>query len=401
MTPTELKGHPISELIERVADVARSHELADFDLISNESNASAIRTVAGVVAIVKASLANTPPDLISLHGLNQIHSGLQSAYNELTAFQSNRNAGHIQNAKAQIENNVMPFLWAFGNAPAAQPNEGWLRAIEKIASVTADALTSVQSKRTEFLESMAELVRGLNTAKSQLQDNASLIATQKAEASAALATIQKEDAERVARQTEALQGALKKATDGFEELTAQAALKQAQILESLERSKEDAARIVQVVGNIGVTGNYQAIAISESGHANQWRWITIAFFTTGMIFAGATFVEFWGQALTTENAISAAIRLLYAIVLTTPAWYSARESARHRTNADRARQTELELASLGPFIELMPDNAKHEIRQELTKRYFGNTVSPHTAEPPLSIKEIGDVAIDMIKAAKK
>jgi len=156
-----------------------------------------------------------------------------------------------------------------------------------------------------------------------------------------------------------------------------------------------------VVGNIGVTGNYQRIANEESSSANFWRWATVIFFVGGVTLAGATFVRFWGEPITPESIWSISIRLLYAIAITAPAWYTARESARHRTNSDRARQTELELASLGPFIELLPPERKIAIREEMTKLYFGREIYAHTAKAPLDAEMVKEIAIELAKAFKK
>ena len=113
-----------------------------------------------------------------------------------------------------------------------------------------------------------------------------------------------------------------------------------------------------------------------------------------------TFYKFWHEPLNTESLLSVAIRLLYAIAITAPAWYTARESARHRSNSDRARQTEL-LASIGPFIELMPEEKKVEIREALTKSYFGRQIEPHEVNSPLDVGGIKDLVIETIKAVRK
>ena len=165
--------------------------------------------------------------------------------------------------------------------------------------------------------------------------------------------------------------------------------------------KAEAERIVQVVGNIGVTGNYQNIANNESKHANFWRWATIFIFGVGIIIAASTFVKYWNTPINQENGWSIFIRLLYAIAITAPAWYTAKESARHRTNADRARQTELELASLGPFIALMPNEKQIEIREKLTPSYFGKEVKEHTQNSPIDLEKVKDVALDVVKEFKK
>ncbi|MNR33216.1 hypothetical protein D3C85_1508720 [compost metagenome] len=95
------------------------------------------------------------------------------------------------------------------------------------------------------------------------------------------------------------------------------------------------------------------------------------------------------------------VRLLYAIAITTPAWYTARESARHRTNSDRARQTELDLAAIGPFIELLPEEKKVEIRERMTGLYFGKSVEPHSANSPFDATAVKDMAVELVRLLKK
>ena len=63
---------------------------------------------------------------------------------------------------------------------------------------------------------------------------------------------------------------------------------QEEILLALRNNQTDAARIVQVVGNIGTTGNYQKIANLEGSQANLWRRVTIFFFLLGITLAAAT-----------------------------------------------------------------------------------------------------------------
>jgi len=142
------------------------------------------------------------------------------------------------------------------------------------------------------------------------------------------------------------------------------------------------------------------LRIQPAGLLATRLWVS-RFFVAGIAVAAATFVKFWDQPLTTENLWSVIVRLLYAIAITAPAWYTARESARHRTNADRARQTELELASIGPFIELLPEEKKTEIKEALTKSYFGRPVDPHQVQTPLDALQVKDLVIELVKVLKK
>ena len=81
-------------------------------------------------------------------------------------------------------------------------------------------------------------------------------------------------------------------------------------------------------------------------------------------------------------------RFAIAISISVPALYTARESARHRTNADRAKQVELELASLSPFLETLPDDEKDKIISQLTPKYFGILPDDHKVESPVDITKI-------------
>ena len=61
-----------------------------------------------------------------------------------------------------------------------------------------------------------------------------------------------------------------------------------------------------------------------------------------------------------------------AAALSYPATYAARESNKHRRLEILNRKAELELAAINPFIELLPENKKQEIKEKLVEKYFGN-----------------------------
>jgi hypothetical protein len=401
MSPSEYASHPIRSLLDRLAELATSTELTDPDLLVNEANASALEATFAATSTVQALLNRTPALLVSGHGLTQLQNALQAIFNELSSYQSNKNLGHIQNAKAQVEQAVMPQLWAFG--PGQQIGEAGqlVEIVNQATQAAREALQQLVAQRDFLLERQAALTQQVQDSQIRLESLSESVAKQKAEAASVVAVVQQMYAEKEAERVSIFEAMLKELRDDFSKLQADSEKTQIERLDSLRMSQEQAAQIVQVVGNTGITGNYQKIANAEGLQANAWRFVTIAFFGAGIVIAAATFWKFWHEPFSPENAWSVLIRLMYAIAITAPAWYTAKESARHRSNADRARQTELELASLGPFIELMPEEKKHQIREELTKRYFGNQVSEHTAEPPINFKEVRELLVELVKVVKK
>jgi hypothetical protein len=130
------------------------------------------------------------------------------------------------------------------------------------------------------------------------------------------------------------------------------------------------------------------------------RRVTIGFFGAGVfialvVLAAHLFPDLSPVKLHSAGPWELALRLLTALAIAAPAFYTASESARHRTNSDRARQRELELASLGPFIELLPEPKKQAIIEGMTTRYFGTEVEAHEAKAALDPKD----AIDLAKTA--
>ena len=401
MSPAEYSSHPIRELLERLNGLIHSPELTDPDVLASEAPAAALQSVSAMLGTTRALLSRTPPQLVSGHGLTQLQAAFQAVFNELSAFQSNKNPGHLQNARANVEQSVMPQLWTFGPIGSDSDLAPLSDAIAQLTQSAAESLQQLTGQRDKFAERTALLAQQLQDAQARLESLTETVSKQKAEAAAAVAIVQQQYAEKEAERIAAFEAMLKQLRGDFDQMQAKAEAEQGVRLTALQASQDQAAKIVQVVGNIGVTGNYQKIANAESQQANLWRRVTIAFFCAGIAIAAATFWKFWNQPFSPENAWSVLIRLMYALAITAPAWYTARESARHRTNADRARQTELELASLGPFIELMPDDKKNQIREELTKRYFGNQIAEHTVEQPVNMKEVREFALELVKAVRK
>ncbi len=142
-------------------------------------------------------------------------------------------------------------------------------------------------------------------------------------------------------------------------------------LRALQARLDEAVRIVGLIGNTGLTGNYQRVANQESVVANRFRWIAIACMVAMVlcvlwIVAHVNRADFdWEVAL---------FRLAAAIVCLAPGWYCAKESGRHRRVAERNRRIELELASLSPYLAELPDAERLKIVGELSHQYFGGEI---------------------------
>jgi len=156
--------------------------------------------------------------------------------------------------------------------------------------------------------------------------------------------------------------------DDMKSLQDELSRKADQHLAQIQKSQEDASKIVRIIGNIGVTGNFQRIADIEEKAADLFRWIAIA--CMGLMLVVILFILYNVHQANFSWQI-ASFRAVIALAFGIPAWYCGSESARHRAVADRNRRIELELASIHPYLDKLPTLKSQEIIEKLAPQYFG------------------------------
>ena len=164
------------------------------------------------------------------------------------------------------------------------------------------------------------------------------------------------------------------------------------IVSEIEEKQREAEQIVNLVGNIGLTGNFKGAGDVEKTEADFLRKVAL------WCFGGSALIV--GVVLLLSNAghfdfLQALFRLFAALVLLIPGTYAAKESAKHRILEARHRRSQLELASIGAYLEDLPPEQRHKLKAELTERFFG--------KDPDDSRTANDVApaslVDLLKAA--
>lgn len=141
-------------------------------------------------------------------------------------------------------------------------------------------------------------------------------------------------------------------------------------LEKLKIKETEASNLLNVIGNIGVTGNYQKVANAHQYSANLFRYISFGIMIVLSILLICAIWDIKSESFDWHRAI---IRILVSTIFIYPAAYAAKESAKHRKLENYNRKAELELASINPFIELLSDQKKQEIKEKLVDKFFGNS----------------------------
>ncbi|RIY42552.1 hypothetical protein [Neopusillimonas maritima] len=394
-TTDEVKNHAIWAAIAQTTNHKGNAVLAD-----SAANAQAFELVQQIfdfASVVERRIQQTPASLIGRPALNQLQQILSGAAGEIENYINNKNIAHLTNALNLVETKGILNL-----AQIPVITDGDVGKITDDLSAQVQGILRSALEERDRLKKDSKVLSGQFTALSeQIQKLTETVAQQSAEAKNVIQEVKTLYAAKEQGFSKSFDSAIEaQAKEHTLQLTKlqneaksaqEANAKSAQdLIAEMTEDRDRAKKILRIIGNIGVTGQYGETAKIESQSANFWRWATI------IIFGVSIGVGIW--ALTTANDVDirlAVARLFFAILILGATIYTGRESARHRTNSDRAKRVELELASLGPFMESLTPEQQQNLRVKLTDQYFGKEVDPHNIKTDVSTKDL----VDLLKKA--
>ena len=132
------------------------------------------------------------------------------------------------------------------------------------------------------------------------------------------------------------------------------------------RNKELDKAMGQIVGRV-IADDYQESANQEMLAADNLRKASLGvmlIITATVLFSlyETTQPEFqWDNSL---------FRMIFIFLLSVPAAYLARESAKHRQQQYRHQQTDLDLNAITPYLASLPEEERHKLKSEFASRLF-------------------------------
>ncbi len=405
------RKHPIHTTLDNISSALENDAFSAEDPIV----IGLIDRVRESVSYTRTSLSYTIPSLISPGLLKQSNNLLQQVLNELNAYASNTNVAHLNNTTNHIDG-LVSNVASFPVPKFAVEDEYFSLSYTAFKKKAEEAIEGIAAKRKELEEQVIETSREAADTTKKSSELKSAIEIEKSKtqqvsiefknqlesyASIHQASLQaaitqfnnKNDAQ--SKDFSSKFEALQKSFSDQNTLLVEMLSKQANdLVGKLEEKKKEASDLVQIIGNIGITGNYQKIANQEQEAADTWRKYAIILMLGMVVAVSATIL------LSIENGFDwkmVVFRLMATVVLVIPAAYAARESSRHRSLENLNRKAELELASLDPYLEKLPEEKRHAIKESLTEKFFGLNSSPSQNEEHASIASL----LEIIKLAVK
>ena len=395
--------------------------LEDKELISEDLNViEIIDRITQAKSYAELCLQNLIPALVNHGHLNNANSYINSITSEVNSYISNKNVGHLNNTSAHIDN-LMVQLNALPISKQAITQESFTASLIEFKKLAEKSIAELKKSKDELLESVEAIKIDSTEQKHKLEKLVVEIKRYDETIETSISSFK----ERFDETKQKYSDKLEETTNGFEtqyqnfsedindklnanvaenedkveelltkhkeKYTAQTEQQKADaqgVLDELERKREEASNLLQIIGNIGITGNYQNIANNEKKSADNWRRIALGLMIGMVLIIGVTIFISATNGFDWKLAL---FRVGAAFMLAIPAAYAAKESAKHRILENHNRRAELELASLDPYLEKLPKDTRDKVKEELTKKFFGLNSTEPKVEEPVSNKAIFDL----------
>lgn len=166
-----------------------------------------------------------------------------------------------------------------------------------------------------------------------------------------------------------------------------------EVIERLEAMRRQAQELLQVVGNIGMTGDFQKAAISARRRLFVWQTLAVGSIAGLIGFAIAAFHS------TTQETFSWAVvgtRAFVALAFGILAAFASRQADRSEAAETRNRRYQLELSSIDAYLVSLPSEMRNEVKVKLAEKLFGAIASDAGVGPARTTKFNG-TGLDVIK----
>ena len=364
MTTAEFQNHTVFQKTEQL--VSRLNE----EEVKEKLELEKLDFFLTAAQFLTDRLKVTLPTLLPIAELNAVSVEFENALAQINAYIGNNNVGHIPNAVNNI-NSALTYIKNFP-IPYAKGDLNFSKSIVQFQKTVEEKLNQTENQKNELETKIEALKLDLESKQNELNQIETKISTKEKEIESLTTNFQSQfdtsntafskqvadDRTTFRAEIDTDREKIKTDTDG--------------IIKDLERKLNDANKLVNVIGNVGVTGNYQIIANEHKKTADNWRTIAIIFMC---ILSGLLIFSIWKIGDIDYDWHKAIIRIIASAILIYPATYASRESGKHRKIENLNRKLELELSSISPFIEILDEIKKQEIKAKLVEKYFGNNTS--------------------------
>ena len=404
------QNHPLHATVENLEKAAdASNAQAD-----GASEVEAVARLQKAVTALSDTLSNVDPELVPQAPLDALNKHATNCLNETNAYSTSGNVPNLANANTHADH-ILSTLSQLGtyvpssdNVPGTLANYRsvigkHLRAVEASAASLEQKMSELEARSEETIADLANQGSRIDAALNQVQEQ-SAAAEQSRQQAASDAETRREErsSERVRARDDAASEMIDQEKDRLRAFKAEADTAADNVIGELQAQLERAEKLVHVIGNTGMVGGYQKIANDAQKSAKLWRGVTVASMIGIIGFAVFAFLAVTGEAVEVTRFMGRAFAALCFGIL---AAYAARQAEKFDERERINRTTELELASIAPYLVGLPEEKQHAVKVTLAGRLFGNREEVgrrrKLEETTGTIRDLKELLPDLRKIANK
>lgn len=393
-------------------DTAKTESLASPDLANLARLQKALR-------ILDARMSSLDPELFHPGTWASVGSWLSNAVTYARDFAQSANVSQLQNANATVDE-VLNVLRPVDLLPPTEMTQALTEAVSAFERRLIEEIDGLRKKTQQMEAQLASLAGLTQAANSDVETLRQTIEQQKGRLDQSIAEFQRQfsqaEATRAADFAAASQRLVtefsKQKADFDTQATDAATTRAAEWLEFKSKSESASkelmdffakrqAEVNEIFGAIGsasLSGHFARTADEDASAANLLRWIALLLMGTMIVVGGVSFYQSFEHPDVDWKIFL--FRLGTVFVIAIPAVYAAQESSKHRRREQQNRKLQVELASIDAYLVQLPEVKRHELKEKLTEKFFGQPDSLERDEP-VTRHQLFDLLSDVLKTLTK
>lgn len=390
--------HPIFNTLENLSSTLKELNIDS----SQPRELEEVQRLEDAINYISAILKNVDSHLVSPNTINSINQHLQKVLPELRNFSNNENIGHLTNANNHLDTalhtvKLIPYISDELTTEQVRENITSFRRStgQLLNNITGDVdslkanIDELKNEIEKERNKITNQAERIDKAVSQFQEQFSESEDRRRE-SFTKTTEERETKfnNKISKLDEEVRANIGKLETDFSDFLSKNQEMANNSIEALKDSKDEAAEIVNIIGNSGKAGQYKKTSDEDKEAADFWRIVTVVSMI-GIIIAALSLIIWPVENDWTAFATRVFLSGAFGIIAT----YAARESIQHRKKARINRKLALELAALNPYLALLPKDEQKKVKVNLADRFFGQPIDENQNEDYS--------AIPLIEAIKK
>ena len=393
-------------------DTANTETLSSTDLANFARLQKALR-------ILESRMSSLDPELFHPNSWGNIGPWLANLLTYAREFSQSANVSQLQNANNTVDE-ILNVLKPVDIGPPAETARALTEATNAFQQRLIDEIEGLRKKTQQAEAQLASLTAGTQTAAADVEALRQTIEQQKARLDQSIAEFQRQFSQaEAARATEfsaASQRFLAEFGTQKAELTTEAneatqvrsaewtAFKEKNekaskdFMDFFAKRQSEVNAIFGTIGSASLSGHFARTADSDAKAANLLRWIALALMGAMIVVGGVSFYQSFEHPDVDWKIFL--FRLGTVFVIAIPAVYAAQESSKHRRREQQNRKMQVELASIDAYLIQLPEPKRHELKEKLTEKFFGQPEGPEKDEP-LTRHQLFDLLSDVLKTLTK